>query len=148
MELSEKVSSDSEREARGKTKKRRRVQKRPRSGSKSKKPKKKKTNSGSEEVFDIDGVGSDEDEEDEDDTASHQLGYYKGEKKTLMKQAILFVRLFLLNMDAHPEKDQLVSWAHKAYMAACQLIYGLRYEGALIRVRDMFETHTVQFPWI
>ena len=68
------------------------------------------------------------DEEDEDEN-SHQLSSYKGEKKVIVKRAIIYMRFFLLNVNAYPEKDDLVKWAYKAFKTSCQVSYGPNYEG-------------------
>lgn len=61
----------------------------------------------------------------------HQLGFYQGENKKLVIRGIFMMRMFLLNMNGYPEKDELADWAEKAYDAACQLAYGINYKGMI-----------------
>ncbi len=81
------------------------------------------------ELFDLDGDGDQTNDSDHDGAMPHQLRYYKGEVKQLLIKAIFLMRIFLLNMNAYPDKDQLIKWASKAFLAACQMMYGVGYEG-------------------
>ncbi len=65
------------------------------------------------ECFDLDGQPDDGDDGEGDrgnDTMDHQLGYYQGFMKKLVLHAIFFMRIFLLNMNAYPEKEELMKW--------------------------------------
>ncbi len=87
------------------------------------------------EVFDLDaGVVDGDDEDDNDELGvngplEHQLGYYKGELRVTVVCAIFLIRIFLLNMNAYPDKLELLEWAARAFASACQLQYGI-HEGA------------------
>ncbi len=60
------------------------------------------------EYFDLDGqlgdAGDADDANSADDTSvkDHQLGFYHGELKRLIARAIVYMRLFLLNMNPYP----------------------------------------------
>lgn len=101
------------------------------------KPSKKIRKAEPSEVFDLDADGEEEEEEEEiterDGVMSHQLGFYKGEEKVIIRRALIFIRIFLLNMHGYPDKDVLAKWASKAFIAACQLSYGPYYEGELFK---------------
>lgn len=103
-----------------------------RKGKKRVKPSKKSRKEESGEVFDLDADGEEEEEiTEKDGVMSHQLSFYKGEEKIIVKRATVFIRIFLLNMHAYPDKDVLARWASKAFIAACQLSFGPYYEGEL-----------------
>ena len=115
------------------TKRRRKGQLKKQAPRKPKRAPKNSRNDGGE-FFDLDAGLDDaceeEDEEDEEpEVNDHQLGFYKGEIKKLVSRAIVFMRMFLLNMDAYPEKEELIKWAEKAFNAACQMAYGVNYKG-------------------
>ncbi len=80
-------------------------------------------------VFDLDGEDGHANDSDSDGAMPHQLRYYKGEVKELLIKAIFFMRILLLNMNVYPDKDKLIKWASKAFLAACQMKYGISYEG-------------------
>ncbi len=39
------------------------------------------------------------------------------------------MRLFLLNMEAYPSKEELIKWAEKSFAASCQVAFGINYKG-------------------
>ncbi len=75
---------------------------------------------GPEEFFDLDGHGGDADAiaDTVTETEDDKLGFYHGEHKRLVIRAILYMRLFLLNMDAYPTKGGLMKWAEKSFAAS------------------------------
>lgn len=97
---------------------------------KTKPSKKKRRQEEPGEEFDLDVDGDEDEVSEREGIMSHQLGYYKGEDKIIVKRAIVYVQIFLLCMNGYPEKDQLTKWASKAFEAACQVSYGPNYEGA------------------
>ncbi len=99
-----------------------------------KKSKVSKRNVGTEdgEYFNLDGQpdNNDNDEDQKDDGAmDHQLNYYKGDMKKLVLIAVFLMRMFLLNMNAYPEKAELINWGRKVFNAACQMTLGINYKG-------------------
>lgn len=99
------------------------------------------------EYFDLDeqlddGVGHGEADDGETDgrdrIMDHQLGFYQGNKKKLIGRAIVFMRLFLLNMDAYPAKVTLIKYADKAFTVSCQVAFGVNFKGIsyIIMVRE------------
>ncbi len=86
------------------------------------------------EYFDLDGQPGDVDADadadaDNDGVNDHQLGFYQGELKRIIARAIVYMRLFLLNMEAYPSKLGLIKWAEKSFVASCQVAYGINYKG-------------------
>ncbi len=80
----------------------------------------------------MDGQPDKPDEPDEthdDGVKDHQLGFYQGELKQLVARAIFYMRLFLLNMEAYPSKEELIKWAEKSFTASCQVAFGINYKG-------------------
>ncbi len=71
---------------------------------------------------------------DEDESASlegpqpHQLKFYKGETREVIELALFFLRLYLLNVNAYPSADELITWSSNAFTAACKSYYGSRYK--------------------
>lgn len=61
----------------------------------------------------------------------HQLKFYKGEVKEVVDLAIFFFRLYLLNVNAYPDAEDLITWARNAYVAACKSYYGSKYKRML-----------------
>ncbi len=60
----------------------------------------------------------------------HQLKYYKGELRTVIDIAIFFLRLYLLNVNAYPDAEELITWTSNAFTAACKSYYGSRFKRA------------------
>lgn len=96
---------------------------------KGRKQKQAKKNVGNEqgEFFDLDGQTGDADAADDD--GDDKLGFYHGEHKKLVIRAIIFMRLFLLNIEAYPSKGDLMKWAEKSFSASCQVAFGINYKG-------------------
>lgn len=92
--------------------------------SKSKAPKIRQPDSDTE-MIDIDG---DEEQAPRDGPQSHQLKYYKGPQKKVIDLGLFFFRLFMLNVNAFPDADELVTWSHNAFIAACKSFYGANFE--------------------
>ncbi len=81
------------------------------------------------EYFVLDGQADDADDAHDEDVNDHQLGFYQGELKQLVVRAIIYMRLFLLNMEAYPSKEELIKWAEKSFSASCQVAFGINYKG-------------------
>lgn len=61
---------------------------------------------------------------------AHQLKFYKGEQKQLIDLALFFFRLYLFNVNAYPDAEELITWARNAYVAGCKSYYGSKYKSA------------------
>ncbi len=84
------------------------------------------------EYFDLDGQHDDADNAGnahDDVISDHQLTFYQGEQKRLVARAIVYMRLFLLLMEAYPSKEELMKWAQKSFEASCQIAFGINYKG-------------------
>lgn len=85
------------------------------------------------ECFDID-IDIDGDDEEvstsRDGPQSHQLKFYKGIQKQVVDLSLFFYRVYLLNVNAFPDADELETWSRNAYIAACKSIYGAAYQCA------------------
>ncbi len=102
--------------------------------SRAKKSKASKRNAGNEdgEYFNLDGEPDNDDNDEgqmDNNVMDHQLNFYKGDMKKLVLIAVFLMRMFLLNMNAYPEKAELMNWGKKAFEAACQMTIGINYKG-------------------
>lgn len=73
-----------------------------------------------------------------DGPQSHQLRFYKGEKKNLIDIALFFIRLYLLNVNAFPDVDDLLLWSRNAFTAACKAMYGAKYQCMCFYLSDLW----------
>lgn len=83
------------------------------------------------EVFDI---NIDEDNEDNEENEvggrrSHQKGFYKGNSKLLIEHSTIKFRIYLLNVNAFPDAENLQEWTEKCFIEAGKDLYGARHEG-------------------
>lgn len=81
------------------------------------------------EEFDLDG--GDDHGTSQEGVQPTQLKYYKGEMKSILEDAVFFVRLYLLNHNAYPTLEEIITWSQNAYVAACKLRLGAKYKGSL-----------------
>lgn len=84
------------------------------------------------EVFNIDDVGpDDEDEEDHgvDGPQAHQKRFYKGNQKLLIEASTTKFRIYLLNVNAFPNNEDLMEWTEKCFVDAGMDLFGARYHG-------------------
>ena len=105
--------------------------KKSRKGAKKASAKKRAATQQGGELINIDDVEGDEDEEDESDDGprSHQKGFYKGDKKVLIEEAQTKFRLYLFNMNAFPNAEEMVDWSKKCFTNAGMDLYGARFHG-------------------
>lgn len=98
-----------------------------------KKTRKKRSKAKKVQQSDIDSEMIDIGDDDEDESAprdgpqAHQLKFYKGQKKNVIDLALFFIRMFLLNVNAFPDADELIIWSRNAFIAACKSFYGANY---------------------
>ncbi len=78
-----------------------------------------------------DNVPCDDNASDDDGTlakgkgkAACRLGYYTGTTLDLLKQSIIFMRLYLLTCNGFPSVKKLLKNAKKFYKVACQMKFG------------------------
>ncbi len=77
------------------------------------------------ELIDIEG---EEQSTSRDGPQPHQLKYYKGELRAVIDIAIFFLRLYLLNVNAYPDAEEIITWSSNAFTAACKSYYSSTYK--------------------